>query len=57
MENAHPLDTALRGRIGITLEVIINLLYLAKREAEDPQRCIYLELAEQRVAELRRLTQ
>jgi hypothetical protein len=58
MENAHPSsDTALKGRIGITLEVLMNLLFLAKREADDRGRCcIYLELAEQRLAELRRLT-
>jgi hypothetical protein len=35
----------------------MNLLFLAKQEAEDRERCCtYLELAEQRIAELRRLT-
>jgi hypothetical protein len=59
VENTHrSLDPSLKGRIGLTLEALINLLYLAKREAEGRERCcIYLELAEQRIAELRRLTQ
>jgi hypothetical protein len=59
MENAHrSSDPALKGRIGVTLEVLMNLIYLAKREAENRERCrTYLGLAEQRIAELRSLNQ
>lgn len=46
-------DSALRRRVSVTVEVLVNLAYLTKLSAEDPAEVRrYMGLAEDRLAEL-----
>jgi hypothetical protein len=56
-DGLHSLDPGLNKRINISLETLMNLVYLAKLHGEDRvQSDCYLTLAEEKILELLQLT-